>query len=48
MGCPEPGTARYVETLDFKLAVAGHIDGLLKDAKTGEPGRPQHGHSREP
>ena len=32
-----PGVADHVETLDLKLILAGHIDGLMKDAKTGEP-----------
>ena len=32
-----PGNAGHVETLDLKLTLAGHIHGLLKDAKTGEP-----------
>jgi hypothetical protein len=32
-----PGVVGRVETLDFKFTPAGHIDGLLKDAKTGEP-----------
>ena len=32
-----PGVADHVETLDLKLTLAGHIDGLLKDARTGEP-----------
>jgi hypothetical protein len=32
-----PGVAGHVETLDLKLTPAGHIEGLLKDSKTGEP-----------
>jgi hypothetical protein len=32
-----PGIAGHVETLDLKFTLAGHIDVLLKDAKTGEP-----------
>jgi hypothetical protein len=32
-----PGIAGHVETLDLKLAPAGHIDGLLTDRRTGEP-----------
>jgi hypothetical protein len=32
-----PGIAGHVETLDLKFTLAGHINVLLKDAKTGEP-----------
>ena len=32
-----PGIVGHVETLDLEFTLAGHIDGLLKDAKTGEP-----------
>jgi protocatechuate 3,4-dioxygenase beta subunit len=32
-----PGIAGHVETLDLKFTLAGHIDGMLKDAKTKEP-----------
>jgi protocatechuate 3,4-dioxygenase beta subunit len=32
-----PGAAGHVETLDLRLTPAGHIDGLLKDRRTGEP-----------
>jgi hypothetical protein len=32
-----PGIAGHVETLDLKCTTAGHINVLLKDAKTGEP-----------
>jgi hypothetical protein len=28
---------RHVETLDLKLSPGGHIEGVLKDAKTGSP-----------
>jgi protocatechuate 3,4-dioxygenase beta subunit len=32
-----PGIPGHVETLDLRLTPAGHIEGILKDAKTGEP-----------
>lgn len=32
-----PGIPGHVETLDLKLTLAGHIDGLLKERRTGEP-----------
>ena len=32
-----PGIPGHVETLDLKFTLAGHIDALCKDAKTGEP-----------
>ena len=32
-----PGIAGHVETLELKFTLAGHIDGLLKDAKTSQP-----------
>lgn len=32
-----PASPDHVETLDLKLARGGHIEGLLKDAKTGQP-----------
>jgi protocatechuate 3,4-dioxygenase beta subunit len=32
-----PGVPGHVETLDLRLTPAGHIEGVLKDAKTGKP-----------
>lgn len=32
-----PGIPGHVETLDLQLTPAGHIEGLLQDAKTGKP-----------
>jgi hypothetical protein len=31
------GGPEHVETLDLKMTLAGHVDGILKDAKTGQP-----------
>jgi hypothetical protein len=32
-----PAVPGHVETLDLKLAPGGHIEGVIKDARTGEP-----------